>query len=555
MRQRGITTPAAAVVGHFGRHAVRELEPAGVGSRAGAGSRASAGPRAGVAAGWPAGGGVPGAAGARLWVVPAVVTLVVMVWGIGGASYSRDEAATLSAVRRPFHGLLRMLSNVDAVHGAYYVLLWPVVRVFGAGEVATRLPSAVAMAVAAAAVFGVGRRLVSVRAGLAAGLVFAVLPEVSLYGQTARPYAVATALAAVASYLLVRAMGAAAGGDAGGMRGWLTGYGVCLAVLGYIHLFGLLLAVAQVVAVARFWAGHRGGAGRSLAAGWLGVVVAAVAVASAVQVEGLRQAGVLTWVKPRPLADLAGLASLVGPRPMAAAAGLAVLAAVTVGAVAGRARLAADWPGDLIALCVPWLVGPAVLLIVVSSLVTPVYVFRYVLFCAPAAALLAGAGLAALGWRAGAAALAVIAALGLPMLLHVRAAGGHGDDIRGADQIVAANTRPGDAMLYLTFGEPIQAAYPYGLAQLPDVAVGGTPNYSASLGGTWAPLPVVTSRIQAARRIWLVQLAYGLYQTSPGQPPKILQTAGFTKARTWHETGVWLTLYVRRASNTQAILR
>ena len=530
------------------------MEPAGVGSRAGAARPAEGEVRAG--AGLPAGqlagvappaadGGVARVAGVPLWLVPPVVTLAVMVWGIGGASYSRDEAATLSAVQRPLHGLLRMLSNIDAVHGAYYVLLWPVVRVFGAGEVATRLPSAVAMAVAAAAVFGLGRRLVSVRAGLAAGLVFAVLPEVSLYGQTARPYALATALAAVASYVLVRAVQDAAGGDAGRVRVWLTGYGVCLAALGYVHMFGLLLAAAHVVLVARFWAGHRGRAGRSLAAGWLGVVVAAFAVASAVLAETVRQASTLTWVKPRSLAGLVGLASLIGPRPMAEAAGLAVVAAVTVSAVAGRARLAADWPGDLVALCVPWLIGPAVILIVASSVVTPLYVFRYVLFCAPAAALLVGAGLAALGWRAGAAALAVITALGVPLLLHVRTAGGHGDDIRGADQVVAANMRPGDALLYLNFGEPIEMAYPYGLHRLVNVALGGTPNYSGNLGGTWAPLPVVTSRIEAARRMWFVQLADGLYQTSPGRPPKILQTLGFSKARTWHETGVWLTLYVR----------
>jgi mannosyltransferase len=398
-------------------------------------------------------------------------------------------------------------------------------------------------------VFGLGRRLVSARAGLAAGLVFAVLPEVSLYGQTARPYALATALAAVASYLLVRAVGAAGGGDGAGVRGWLMGYGACVAALGYVHMFGLLLAAAHVVPVARFWAGHRGRAGWSLAAGWAGVVAGAFAVAGAVLAEGLRQASTLTWVKPRPVAALMGLTSLVGPRPMAEAAGLVVVAAVTVGAVGGRARLAGDWPGDLLAVCVPWLVGPAVLLIAVSSLVTPVYVFRYVLFCAPAGALLAGAGLAALGWRAGPAALAVLAALALPMLLHVRAAGGHGDNIRGADQIVAASARPGDALIYLSFGEPIQMAYRYGLRQLPNVALGGTPNYSGNLGGTWAPLPVVTARIQAARRIWLVQLANGLYQTHARQPPAILQRLGFSKARTWRETGVWLTLYERHKNS------
>jgi hypothetical protein len=159
-----------------------------------------------------------------------------------------------------------------------------------------------------------------------------------------------------------------------------------------------------------------------------------------------------------------------------------------------------------------------------------------------------GAGLAALGWKAGSAALAVIAVLALPMLLQMRTAGGHGDDIRQADRIVATNARPGDALLYLTFSEPIEMAYPYGMRQLTNVVVGDTPNLSGTLGGVWAPLQRVDWRVAAARRIWLVQLASGLYQKSPGQQPKILQNADFKKVRTWHSTGIWVTLYERDTS-------
>jgi len=50
------------------------------------------------------------------------------MWGIQGSSYWRDETATLSAVQRPFGALISMLGNVDAVHGAYYMIIWVVVR-------------------------------------------------------------------------------------------------------------------------------------------------------------------------------------------------------------------------------------------------------------------------------------------------------------------------------------------------------------------------------------------------------------------------------------------
>ncbi|HEX3926054.1 MAG TPA: hypothetical protein VHY31_27525, partial [Streptosporangiaceae bacterium] len=101
---------------------------------------------------------------AWMGVVPPVAMLGMALWRITGPSYWRDEAATLTAVRRPFGELLRMMGHVDAVHGIYYMFIWVAVRLGGPGELVTRLPSALAMAAAAAAVAALGRRLVSPRA-------------------------------------------------------------------------------------------------------------------------------------------------------------------------------------------------------------------------------------------------------------------------------------------------------------------------------------------------------------------------------------------------------
>jgi mannosyltransferase len=108
-----------------------------------------------------------------------------------------------------------MLGHTDVVNGAYYVLMWFVTRAAGTSALALRFPSAVGMAVAAGVTAALGRRLVSARAGLAAGLVFAALPSVTWYAQNARSYALVTALATIASYLLVRSMAAAPAGGLG----------------------------------------------------------------------------------------------------------------------------------------------------------------------------------------------------------------------------------------------------------------------------------------------------------------------------------------------------
>ena len=173
------------------------------------------------------------------------------------------------------------IASLSGRHGFYYLLLWPVARVAGAGELWTRLPSALAMAAAAAGVTAIGRRLASRQAGLCAGLIFAVLPTVTVQGHDARPYAMVTAAAVLASYLLVRAA-------YDPRRRWFAAYGLSLVLVGYLQLFGLLLVPAHAVTLVGLCRrAQRGNAGQPgdkpsslLPRRWL-VTVAAAAVAVA----------------------------------------------------------------------------------------------------------------------------------------------------------------------------------------------------------------------------------------------------------------------------------
>jgi mannosyltransferase len=492
-------------------------------------------------------------------LIPSAVMLGVALWGITGPSYWRDEGATLAAVQRPFPQLVRMLGHVDAVHGAYYMIMWPLVRLAGTGEIVTRLPSAVAMAVAAGLVAALGRRLVSLAAGLAAGLVFAVLPQISLYGQDARSYAMVTALGAAGSYLLVRAAGAP-----GRRRGWLTGYAACLGAMGALNIFGILLVAAHAVSVALACLRQPARAARvPLALGWLAAAAAAVALASPVLALGVEQRGTASWIKPPGPAAVASLWRLLGPQQLVIGICVVAVSGLAASALAGRAALRANWPAALPALAVPWLAVPPAILIGISF-ATPLYVPRYVLYCLPAAALLAGSGLAALGqaaaarlaargraagtrpgrwqawparlgWAAGAVMLAVIALLGHGMQVSERGPAGHNDNIRRADKIVAANMRPGDAVIYQT-PDNLRAAYPYGLARLTDIAQYQSPAQSGTLAGTTLPAAVVRQRITGVSRLWVVELRHR-------KRVPLLQGLGLRLAGTWHTAGIWLFLY------------
>jgi mannosyltransferase len=479
-------------------------------------------------------------------ILPPVVMLFIALWRITGPSYWRDEAATMTATARPFAELLRMMGHVDAVHGVYYMIIWVMVRLGGPGELVTRLPSAVAMAGAAAAVAALGRRLVSPRAGLAAGLVFAVLPQISLYAQDAREYAIVTALAATGSYLLVRALAAPARQRAG----WLVGYAVCLGAMGSLNVFSLLLVGAHAITVVLAWrrlsARGDGRAGLAVAGGWLAAATGAFLLASPILSLGFAQRGTLSWLTtPQLLGTVEGLRRLIGPAPMALAVALVIAAGIVLSVLAGR-PLRANWPPELLALGLPWLLFPAAVLIGVS-LASPVYTFRYVLFCAPAAALLAGAGLAALDWpRAGllawvpaTTAFVIIAALGVPTQLAVRSPDGHGTNIRAANAIVAKMRRPGDAVLYLgTDSKYFPAAYPSGFAGLDNIAQAETPSQAGNLTGTDRRASAVRQRLAHVRRIWLVKL--GPYPRDP-----MLGDAHFRLIRHWRVSSIWLLLFAR----------
>ena len=482
----------------------------------------------------------PGPAPARgpAWLIPAcaaLATLAVMLWRIGVPSLWRDEGATLSAAHRSLPQLIRMLGHLDAVHGTYYLLIWLLVRVAGRGELALRLPSAVAMAAAAGLLTALGRRLVSPAAGLAAGLAFAAIPAVSWFGQDARPFALETAAATAASYCFARFLG-------DGAARWARWYAVSLIGLGLADIFGLLLIAAHGTTLLMLHRQHGRQDGRQLARRWLATVTVAVLALLPLEVLAWSQRGQVSWLRTPLAASLANTGRLAGTPGALLTVAVIMAAALAVTALAGWSRFTAVWPGRLAALGLPWLLVPPALLIAASQ-VQPVYMFRYIVFCEPAVALLIGAGLAALGRVAGPAALVLIVLAGLPAQLGERGPDGHSDNIRGMDQIIAQHARPGDGVIYpqgpgMT---SFAAAYPYGLARLRDLTAGRSPAQAGTISGSNAPWRVVRGRLSQVSRVWVAEADTPL----PGRP-LVLRGEPFQLIHRWQVSDIWLWLYHRQ---------
>ena len=92
-------------------------------------------------------------------LIPGIVLLLADGYRLGRLSLWRDEAYTVDAIGRPLPRVFAMLAHADAVNGAYYVLMHTWAGAAGTSPTALRLPSLLAMAVAAMVTAATGGRL------------------------------------------------------------------------------------------------------------------------------------------------------------------------------------------------------------------------------------------------------------------------------------------------------------------------------------------------------------------------------------------------------------
>ncbi|MGC5021553.1 glycosyltransferase family 39 protein [Micromonospora sp. DT47] len=507
-----------------------------------------------------------------MWVWPTLATLVVGLAGIGHAQPWRDELATWSAATRPIGDLVRMAGTIDAATGPYYLLMHGWVAVFGDSVTALRLPSVLAMAVAAGLTALLGQWLLGTRAGLLAGLLFAVLPGTSRYAQEARPYALATSLAVLATLLLVGALR---------RPGWVrwAGYAAAVAALGLAHLIALTLLAAHAVAVLLVqWRGTAAaGLGPAPAADrrstrstdgppagnrpadtgvdsdrpgddrrgpvpwpWLvALLPAVVLVTPLAQLARGQRSRQLDWVDPARLTDLAALPG--GVAQSGAVGGLLLgLAALGAARLGRRALL----PGA----CV---LAP-VLLVFAAGLVVPLWVPRYLIFTVPFGCLLAGAALASVPLPPALAVVALASLLGLPDQAALRRTHewprSATVDYAGAARIIGDGQRPGDAIVYSPRDSWLflDLGTEYHLAQRRprDVLAVRDERQRADLWATECARP--TECLAGVRRVWLV--VAGRHPDPVGAVPQPKADAlrdGFSVERVWQRPGLTVALLSR----------
>jgi mannosyltransferase len=424
------------------------------------------------------------------------VTLAVGLRGLTRVSIDRDETATIDIGTRTVPQIFHMIQGADAVHATYYVIMHYWMGWFGTSPTAIRIPSLVGVVIAAGALTLLGWHLLSRRAGITAGLLYACAPMISAIAHDARSYGLVSAVAVLTTYALVRAT------ESTRRVAWI-GYGVGVVALVLLHLLTVLILVAQAVTIA--WYARRERDWRVVRR-WLATVVLAAVPLLPLGYLALKQAGTAGWIT-KPTWAMAGDAAvnfagglfLIGPLVV-----LVALAYRRRPKAAGSEVANARTP-SVLNVGLPWLLIPPILLMVVSVW-KPLYVFRYVLYSLPALALLVAAGLDRLRWWLHVPLVIVLIAATVPMQHQVRSTRIGANDLRGEAAYIDANKRHGDGIVYLVPSQRFMShSYPSAYAGLQDLALRKTQADAANFSGLNVSDATLVRRLSGVDRVWAVK--------------------------------------------------
>ena len=487
----------------------------------------------------------------HLALLSAALAWVLSAAGSWNASLWTDEAATISAARRTLPELWAMVQNIDAVHGLYYLFMHFWVGLFGESAFVLRLPSAFAIAAAAAGVFLMGRTLGGRALGLAGAAVFAVLPRITWAGMEARPYAF-TATAGV--WLTIVLMVALRRRTA---RWWLAYSGLAAIAIGINLYVVFILASHGLTVLALRRTGWRTRITWALAAALGALVSAPVVYLSAMQGGQLNddELGLSRWLRNVVVNQWFLGDTPTGGSPQTGAAGLWKISAVLLAGVCGLVMIYAlvvvlrtrseGSKRNYLAWIIPQIALPTSVIGLYSVFVHPMYSPRYLTLSAPAVAILLGAGMIWLrpAWLRAGAGIALIL-LALPVYVSQRevnaksgadwsAVAGHIQKHKATSDAVYFSPRyppEGDRVL-LTLRR-IAVAYPGAFSGLRDLTVDTPGAQDGTLDGSSRLLVASMTGLEGVNRIWVIRrLDYPV--ESARLDDDLLQAAGYRSRVAW----------------------
>lgn len=480
-------------------------------------------PRGGDVGAQPGAGGVRG----RLldpWAIALFATAVSAAWACRPSLWF-DEGATISAsASRTLPELWRLLSHIDAVHGAYYLLMHGWFALFPPTEFWSRFPSSLAVGAAAAGVTVFAKQFSTRPTAVCAGAIFAILPRTTWAGMEARPYAFVAAAAVWLTVLFVAAV------RRNRPRGWAWyALGLMLAILLNLNL---VLLVPVYGAMLPLLAPK--GARRSPALWWAGGSVVAVAAMTPFILFAHNQVWQVNWIYP---VSWHYAFDIILRQYFDHSVAFAIASAVLIVAAAAARLAGVPAPaGDLrrlLVIAAAWMVIPTALVVGYSAVIEPIYYPRYLIFTAPAMAVVLAVCIVTLARRpwpiAGAVLLFAVAAVPNYLFVQRWPYAKEGWDYSQVADLISSHAAPGDCLMVDNTVPwkpgPIRALLatrPAAFRSLIDVERGA---YGPKAGSLWdghVAVWLTTAKINKCPAIWTItnkDNSLPDHQAGPSLPP------------------------------------
>lgn len=448
----------------------------------------------------------------------------------------RDESVTYQVSHRSVPEILDLLRDADAVHGFYYLCMHFLFSAWEGGLVTLRLPSVVATALTAGLVGIIALRLTArPAAGLLSGLAFAVTPEVQVYAQEGRSYAMVSAPVAVSTYLLVTLL------DRVSKIRWLV-YALAVLAASLLHEFAVLTLLAHGITFFRSQPSYANRRYFAISVGGVLVCLLPLVLFS------VGQSGQVSWI---------GRPSLGEWFEIGGVALVALLCAVYLSR-SGR-------PAAVPALALPLVVVPTAVLLM-AAVYEHMYVDRYVLYTNIGFALVIGTALVFLADHAKhlpfarspkaqsltLIVLAVAFAVAiLPVAVHMRTPDSRKDNVTAIAAGVEEMSERGDSILFAPARRrEWMLSYPDQFAGLADIALKDNPSASGTLQGIELSAPAIRQRLARVEKIIVLSDPKGqpLDATAQEAVKREVLERDFVECRRKEFKGGQATLYARSAS-------
>jgi len=391
----------------------------------------------------------------REYTILALIILgaaTIRIAGLTRESFWTDETFSANATLFASPREVIEYARGDVHPPGFFLALWGWAKLFGSGEFALRLFTALGGILMVPTMFRLGRQLFDVRTGLIAAFFSAFLIQSVYFSQELRTYSWLATLGALCVSLAI---------DCRHDGGWRSAALLTLATvaLAYMHYFGMLLAVLVWIAVIAFPRARASGA-----VNWVGAGIFSLTFLPWVP-SILAQRGRVNWIPPPDARYVTELFNVYFGPGMPVDIWVALFLAAGIPLALGRGSFRIRSAENLLLM---WIVLPLLIVLLVSAFVRPVYSPRNMLIAGGAAVLLLGRAVEELGIRMKSAWIPAIALLVGMYAIHFATGKGYfvrptKQQLREASQFVMQRSK-GELPVYAVAWDQINFNYYFHLA-------------------------------------------------------------------------------------------